>query len=285
MGIGLVSIQTSQKKKQSGAPFASDAAENGLSVDTVTGRIVLGNNAGAVGNPAQLLNTREIFGNGFNIRQRDSASEFTDYNGGSISIRQLNTRFDVTPPNFSMAATGGVLQPLFTLDDGTQTFDTSLNGAGVAVYAASGTQIGSIDLANGRWQFGPVIAFNTATVQVNGTLTNKLLVSPQATGTINLVAANDTGILFTNAGAAGTRTFVIPQIDAAAVGTHYLFCVQQAVNLVVQCNAADTMNLGGSVSSAGGTLTSSTIGSFLHLHAVAANQIIAENYPGVWVIA
>lgn len=43
-----------------GPPFVAAAAENGLSVDPVTGKIVLGNDVGAVGDPAQLLSPREI---------------------------------------------------------------------------------------------------------------------------------------------------------------------------------------------------------------------------------
>lgn len=41
-------------------PFPAAAAENGLSVDPVTGAIVLGQDPGAVGNPAQFLSAREI---------------------------------------------------------------------------------------------------------------------------------------------------------------------------------------------------------------------------------
>lgn len=63
MGIGVVALQTTQKKEptpQPGPPFTSDSAENGLSVDGVTGRIVLGNDVGAAGSPAILLSDREI---------------------------------------------------------------------------------------------------------------------------------------------------------------------------------------------------------------------------------
>lgn len=60
MGIGIVSLQTSQKREQAGPPFASDSADNGLSVDSVTGRIVLGNDVGDPAAPAALLSNREI---------------------------------------------------------------------------------------------------------------------------------------------------------------------------------------------------------------------------------
>lgn len=41
-------------------PFPANAADNGLSVDPVTGRIVLGNDVGDATEPARLLNNREI---------------------------------------------------------------------------------------------------------------------------------------------------------------------------------------------------------------------------------
>jgi len=60
MSIGVISISTSAKKEPSGAPFTSGAADNGLSVDAVTKKIVLGNDVGDVTAPARLLSDREI---------------------------------------------------------------------------------------------------------------------------------------------------------------------------------------------------------------------------------
>jgi len=62
-GVGNI-LNTSQRNIPSGFPFTSGSARNGLSVDA-TGRIVLGQDVGAVGNPAVLLNAREIPMNGF----------------------------------------------------------------------------------------------------------------------------------------------------------------------------------------------------------------------------
>lgn len=64
MGIGLVSIATSQKKELSGAPLAPGSAVNGTSLDG-SGRVVLGNDLG--GATAALLSTREIPLSGFSI--------------------------------------------------------------------------------------------------------------------------------------------------------------------------------------------------------------------------
>lgn len=59
MGIGVISLVTSQKREQSGPPFTTASAHNGTSIDTA-GKIVLGNDVGDVTAPAQLLNDREI---------------------------------------------------------------------------------------------------------------------------------------------------------------------------------------------------------------------------------
>jgi hypothetical protein len=55
-------ITVHQKRRTPGAPFSSNAADNGLSVDAVTGKIVLGDDAGGV--LATLLSPREIQLNG-----------------------------------------------------------------------------------------------------------------------------------------------------------------------------------------------------------------------------
>lgn len=59
MGIAP-GLNTHQKKEQSGAPFAAGAANNGVSVDAATGKIVLGNNSGDALMPAELISDREI---------------------------------------------------------------------------------------------------------------------------------------------------------------------------------------------------------------------------------
>lgn len=66
MGLGASAIITNAKKEQSGPPFALTSAYNGLSVDNV-GKVVLGQNVGAVGNPAALISNRQIPLAGFSI--------------------------------------------------------------------------------------------------------------------------------------------------------------------------------------------------------------------------
>lgn len=63
MGLGAPALVTSQKKEPNGMPgppFDPTSANNGLSVDPISGKIVLGNDQGDVGQPALLLSNREI---------------------------------------------------------------------------------------------------------------------------------------------------------------------------------------------------------------------------------
>jgi len=59
VGIGLVAIQTSAKKEQSGSPFAAGSAHNGTSIDAA-GKVVLGNDISDPLAPARLTSDREI---------------------------------------------------------------------------------------------------------------------------------------------------------------------------------------------------------------------------------
>lgn len=67
----ITSLITSQKREPNGAPFPATAANNGLSVDGVSGKIVFGNSFVGGPGPAQLLNLREIDTNGNEIQLRD----------------------------------------------------------------------------------------------------------------------------------------------------------------------------------------------------------------------
>lgn len=68
MSLGQGSVGYDSLKNFAGAPpFPANAADNGLSVDPVTGRIVIGQTVGAVGDPGQLLSNREIPLKGFSF--------------------------------------------------------------------------------------------------------------------------------------------------------------------------------------------------------------------------
>lgn len=69
LGQGNILVQ-SLPLPGGGPPFPANAAENGLSVDPVTGRIVLGDDTGGV--LAQLLSDREIQMDGFSFRLKQT---------------------------------------------------------------------------------------------------------------------------------------------------------------------------------------------------------------------
>jgi len=72
MSRGVAALQTSRKAKQAGPPFVAGSANNGLSVDGTTGKIVFGNDAG--GNLADLLSDRFIDLKGFSANFIDPAN-------------------------------------------------------------------------------------------------------------------------------------------------------------------------------------------------------------------
>lgn len=89
---GQGSFSVNQRNLQpNGPPFAITSAVNGLSVDAL-GRIVLGQDVGAVGDPAQLLNTREIPLAGFGLEATDGGNKYflLDNGAGSFGIGDLS---------------------------------------------------------------------------------------------------------------------------------------------------------------------------------------------------
>lgn len=87
--LGQSSINTYQKRRQAGAPFAAGSANNGLSVDTVTGKIVLGNDT--AGNLATLLSNRDIPLNGFLISLVDVPnSNLIQFGGTAIFVKDTS---------------------------------------------------------------------------------------------------------------------------------------------------------------------------------------------------
>jgi len=72
-----------------GAPFPAGAANNGLSVSASDGRIVLGNDAGDISEPARLLSNREINTNNFQITFKDSVG-----GAAAVLLNLINGRLE-----------------------------------------------------------------------------------------------------------------------------------------------------------------------------------------------
>lgn len=125
-------------------PFVPSAADNGLSVDPITGHIVFGQDIGALGDPAQFLSNREVPLNGFTFNltragnpvffidpvnsnyiigdTSDAATLFLDgINGistlGDTNVINSNLRFSVDTLNSNAVVQGGASLNRFLLID------------------------------------------------------------------------------------------------------------------------------------------------------------------------
>ena len=286
MGIGVISLQTSQKREQSGPPFASGSANNGLSVDTVGGHIVLGNDVGAVGAPAQLLSNREIVTedallNLFAVILNSIQTGITtNLDGQSIQmlgaagtspIISLTTSAN-GDPQIILTSSGANGNPLVTLttsaggdpqlllhtDTGgnaTITAETDTNGiARLALISFPDSWEVLVD-GNGQitfqTQLSAIWAVDTSnnTTQIGNTLVNSNAATLQVTGTL-------TSRLFTFGIGAGT-TNVDRDLDSGK-----LFINSAAANLALPNMAAANLRAGFRLrltidNVAGGTITAS----------------------------
>ncbi len=94
MGLGSAALVTntfSDPAPQPGPPFAATSANNGLSIDPVTGKIVFGNDVGNVAAPARLLSPREIelFGSFIRLLDVNAGQNRFDLMSNSIRIDDL----------------------------------------------------------------------------------------------------------------------------------------------------------------------------------------------------
>lgn len=128
-----------------------------------------------------------------------------------------------------------------------------------------------------------------ATLQASGITVSD---SDQLSGTLQLprggaggvtLAAADSGKLITIGVGGGADSVTLPAAPTA--GTWYDFAVIGAGDdLTVQAQGSHVIRVGAAASSAGGTLTSSVVGSLLHL-VYAANNLWIGVISGTWVAA
>jgi len=94
------------------------------------------------------------------------------------------------------------------------------------------------------------------------------------------VVSGDVGKVFTNEGASGTVTFTLP---AAAAGLHFYFVAQASQVITLTAASGDTIKVGFTTSSAGGSLSSSgTSDDWVRLIAINATEWVAIPYEGSW---
>lgn len=268
---------------QSVSPVGSGDASNGVSIDPVSGDVVLGNDVG--GTAAALTSFREIPFAGQGLILQGNGSVKTSFLPRIIRVESNISFTEIGDTGYQHSSTSG--SSTVTLEDANALVSQGMDSTGVFSYVSNlSGQFGSYDVQNGNWQVGlnpgGSGTFNGAKLEVVGNLTYDIFVNV-AGGAIVLNIDNDKGKLFTNQG--GVSTFTLPASTNSTRGLHFMFCVQQAVNLVVDAPASDTINVANLVTAAGGTVTSNAVGSFLHVIAIGNNQWVAASALGAWVVA
>jgi len=213
-------------------PFPLNAADNGLSVDPVTLEIVLGQSVGAAGDPARLLNNREIPMNGFEFNMLQGINQLLSINGSGVGlllagIGDIGSGFG---NNGSLVITNNQSSNLFS--SGTNymgvTLDTTLRFASLGDVGAWGNSYtANIDDSVPEWSIGQ-----------RGTITNLLLNRPSAAIGLSFFDSN------------GTNPFLLP--DPAIGGIAFI----TAPDFSNQLSLADAGN--GTLSTLGDVGTLST---------------------------
>lgn len=198
-GLGNFNV-TNNAPFTAGPPFPGTAAENGLSVDGITGRIVLGNDVGGV--TAQLLSVREIGMNGQILRFLNGVRN-TDFFGSSIqlyhSVTPLQNGF-ISPGLFQVGADTTINNPA-SMDfidgaagGGTNTISQVLQ----ELQIIRGVQkMLTLDQSFGIYRMGDIdgalsgihvyIDAGPATFEIRNTLTNEYMIQANFGAATNLI--------------------------------------------------------------------------------------------------
>ena len=170
MGINQGSISVNQKAPivpAPGFPFTIGSARNGLSVDA-TGRIVLGQDVGAIGDPAQLINNREIPLAGF-----------------TLDLRGITLNLLVDDATTDFLLTDAAANPFFDVDIANHTWLIGDFNAGQNVLFADAATGTSMSYATGF-----TILFS---VGDNAAGTSSILQSPDIVSRVELQHASSGG--------------------------------------------------------------------------------------------
>jgi trimeric autotransporter adhesin len=200
MGLGQGSIIVQQKKEPPVTPvppFPTNSADNGLSVDPVSFKIVLGQDVGAVGNPAILLSNREIPVNLFSISLNAHGAQLGNIlqvkNGaGNIRARVTsladfsNTDGQVLSEKFGAGAivssngcvavgSGATCTQTASIALGSAASTTGQSaiaiGAAASVTANNGIAIGQAAISTGGIAIGNACTAATGVVNIGGAVT------------------------------------------------------------------------------------------------------------------
>jgi hypothetical protein len=258
-----------------GGPGGS-GARNGLS--TNGGFVVLGQNVGEAGNPAILINIREIpYPNATYLAFQNTA------------VANARITIGVYPGNNSTSCIN------IEGDEPTKTPILVLNDKG----ATSPTNgLWSLQSQNNSFSVNDTLGFmsqwtrSATLLQLSHRLNMSHLLRgflwawrPVLDSAVNLAISITTlgqepRTNITNRGAAAAVTFTLP---ASVIGIEYSFMVVAAFNLVILAPAGVTIRIGNLVSAAGGTVTGNTIGSCVRITNISATEWVALSVVGTWV--
>lgn len=118
-----------------------------------------------------------------------------------------------------------------------------------------------------------------ARLMVDGALLSLVLVEANTagSGSPNIIAAAESGSVFTNEGATALNYHTLP---TATAGLVYTFYVQDTDGIRVVANTGDTIRIDTSVSASAGYAESTTVGSSVTLTAINATEWVATSVIG-----
>lgn len=193
MSFGQGSIGIENKNSAGGAPFPANSAENGTSVDGTSGAIVLGNDFGAPGDPGQLLSTRFILDNDFQIWLGNLATFLSQWNAGGINFNDIvngssvaiQVRGNLADITISQGTPGSAATLTMNAPGG-KNFTLSLEQTGIAEFNNAAGDGWSVDDVNKKFILSQIALFMGI---VNGrTGTSRVLVRRTTTSEVQEVA-------------------------------------------------------------------------------------------------
>jgi len=281
------SLNTSRKEDPAGAGFIT-SANNGLS-ENPAGTVVLGQDVGAVGDPAQLLNAREIPAGSFPITIRGATTALGINRIEFVEGSLINVFGDTTNgPGFpapaivftDIANPGNFLEIFQALDTGALLPMSSIRNqnCSIALYPSQQVAIGP-NAYNPR---PPAQYFFDVTgdSRLNGkTVTGKFV--DITTASPVPIGPDESRKQFGNY-AAGLKVFDLP---SAAPGLNFGFYVGHTDGVSINPVVTDTIRITATLGAAGANATSTTVGDYIELSCMNAGEWFASVVTGAgWTV-
>jgi len=167
-----------------------------------------------------------------------------------------------------------------------------LAGTSVTVYSGTGSPEGAQTGTTGDWYIraDPGTTAPCLYIKRSGTATTTGWVAVDAVGQTLTVEAvttsksptsDESGEVYTNEGDTDGAVVALP---TAAANLTYGFYIKAAYVLQISANTGDTIRLGTQVTSAGGSITSDVVGSYVQLLAINATEWVATSIIGEWTL-